>query len=322
MTLHIYCKTHSKNGMVCITKDMCKEENCRISPHFNYEGEKKGIYCLTHKKDGMQNVIDKHCIENGCTLQRSFNYESKKVPLYCSNHALKGMIRTYAKYCKYDGCRIEPCFNYEGEKKALYCKSHSLKDMIDVCRTYCKTQLCYTTAIKKYDGYCFRCFVLLFPDMPNACNYKTKENATITYIKENFKEYDWVTDRTVLNGCSRRRPDLLLDFGDQVLIIEIDENQHTDYDCTCENKRLMELSQDVGHRPLVFIRFNPDAYKTSDKKVKSCWTVNSKGLCTINLKQIKDWESRLTALVDQIRYRSVHKTDKTIEIIQLFYDTV
>ena len=162
----------------------------------------------------------------------------------------------------------------------------------------------------------------MFPNKPNSRNYKTKEKAVCDFILETFPNMTWISDRRVIDGCSRRRPDLLLDLGYQVIIIEVDENQHMDYDCSCENKRLMELSQDVGHRPLVFIRFNPDAYKTSDKKVKSCWTVNSKGLCTINRKQIKDWEARLTALVDQIRYWSVHKTDKTIEIIQLFYDTV
>ena len=38
------------------------------------------------------------------------------------------------------------------------------------------------------------------------------------------------------------------------------ENKHTDYDYSCEHKRLMELSQDLQHRSIVFIRFNPDAY--------------------------------------------------------------
>ena len=55
-----------------------------------------------------------------------------------------------------------------------------------------------------------------------------------------------------------RRPDLMVDLGYQVVIIEIDENQHISYDCSCENKRLMQLSQDVGHRPVVFIRVHPD----------------------------------------------------------------
>jgi hypothetical protein len=40
----------------------------------------------------------------------------------------------------------------------------------------------------------------------------------------------------------------------------------------------MEISQDVGHRPLVFIRFNPDDYKKKDgKNVLSCWKILKTG---------------------------------------------
>jgi len=43
------------------------------------------------------------------------------------------------------------------------------------------------------------------------------------------------------------------DMGSHI-IIEVDENKHTDYDCSCEHKRLMELSQDLQHRPIVLSR--------------------------------------------------------------------
>ena len=64
-------------------------------------------------------------------------------------------------------------------------------------------------------------------------------------------------------------------MGSHIIIIEIDENAHTDYDCSCENKRLMEISQDLGFRPIVFIRFNPDDYVDKDgNNIKSCWKLN------------------------------------------------
>ena len=56
-------------------------------------------------------------------------------------------------------------------------------------------------------------------------------------------------------------------FPDDKNIVEIDENQHIEYDCSCENKRIMELSQDVGHRPIIFIRFNPDDYLNYENKI-------------------------------------------------------
>lgn len=77
-----------------------------------------------------------------------------------------------------------------------------------------------------------------FPDKPVARNYKTKEFAVVEYIKNIFPDFTWIQDKKVQDGCSSKRPDLLLDLGYQVIIIEIDENQHTDYDCSCENKRL------------------------------------------------------------------------------------
>ena len=56
-----------------------------------------------------------------------------------------------------------------------------------------------------------------------------------------------------MDGCSKRRPDLLLDMGYHIIIVEVDENKHTGYDCSCENKRLMELSQDLQHLSLIHI---------------------------------------------------------------------
>jgi len=126
-----------------------------------------------------------------------------------------------------------------------------------------------------------------------------------------------------MDGCSRRRPDLLLDLGYQVIIVEIDENQHIDYDCSCENKRIMELSQDVSHRPLIFIRFNPDDYIKDGDSITSCWGQDKNGFCVIKKTKKNEWTERLIVLEEQINYwlKLENVTDKTIEIIQLFYNS-
>jgi len=125
----------------------------------------------------------------------------------------------------------------------------------------------------------------------------------------------------VQGGCSRRRPDLLLDLGYQVIIIEIDENQHNNYDCSCDNKRLMEISQDLGFRPIVFIRFNPDSYiNKNNEKIASCWKCNKQGVMQLSNKSMSGWTQRLSSLKAQIEYWTNNKTEKTIEIIQLYYD--
>jgi hypothetical protein len=162
----------------------------------------------------------------------------------------------------------------------------------------------------------------LFPDKPVCRNYKTKEYSVVEYVKNKYSNFTWIADKIIKDGCSKRRPDLLLDLGYQVIIVEIDENQHIDYDCSCENKRIMELSQDVNHRPIIFIRFNPDDYTLQEKNISSCWEQNKKGICVVKKSKKNEWEERLELLNNQISYwiNPENKTEKTIEIIQLFYD--
>jgi hypothetical protein len=161
----------------------------------------------------------------------------------------------------------------------------------------------------------------MFPDKPNARNYKTKEQAVVDFVRSAFTSYDWIADKTVQDGCSKRRPDLFLHMGDQVIIVEVDENHHQAYDCSCENKRIMELSLDVGHAPIVFIRFNPDAYlMATGVKITSCWGTDKTGVCVIKKSKAEEWRMRLDSLKEQIQYWVVNRTDKTVEVVQLFYD--
>ena len=86
----------------------------------------------------------------------------------------------------------------------------------------------------------------------------------------------------------------------------------------------MQLSQDIGHRPLVFIRFNPDAYlNLNGENISSCWTTTPKtGILKIKNNKSNEWNERLDALKSQIEYwtNEANKTEKTVEIVQLFYD--
>jgi len=270
----------------------------------------------------MVNVIDKTCIHEGCNIQPKYNFEKEKKGLYCSSHKLDGMIDIKNKTCIHEGCKIQPNYNNEGSIKALYCFSHKLNGMIDIKNKKCKSNLCYTRPQEKYDGYCLYCYMNLFPDKPVIRNYKTKEYAVVEFVKTTFPDLSWISDKRILDGCSKRRPDLFLDLGNQIIIIEVDENQHIAYDCSCENKRIMELSHDVGHKSIIFIRFNPDDYEENEIVIKSCWELDKKGICVIKKSKSKEWSQRLNALKEQIIYW-IHPdniTTKTVEIIQLFYD--
>jgi hypothetical protein len=232
------------------------------------------------------------------------------------------MVDVVSKTCIHPECTTHPTYNTKGESKALYCSAHKTEGMVDVKNKTCKNNWCFTLVAEKYDGYCMYCYIHMFPDKPVARNYKTKEFAVIEFIQNKFPYFDWVTDKKINNGCSKRRPDILLDLGYQIIIIEIDENQHIDYDCSCENKRIMELSKDVGHRSIIFIRFNPDDYLKNKENITSCWGVNKKGICVVRKSKKDEWNDRLQSLENTILYwtNPINKTMKTIETIKLFYD--
>lgn len=308
-----YCGTCKLDGMVNVKSPKC---GCGVVPHFNFEGLRPK-FCSKCKTEGMIDLIHPLCIS--CNkFQPNFNFVGLKAE-YCSKCKNDGMIDVCNKLCFCNS--VQPTYNYEG-LKAKYCVKCKTNDMIDVKHTKCKTLFCDIRVQEKFEGYCLRCYINIYPDKPVARNYKTKEIAVVEHIVNTFPAMDWITDKKIDNGCSKKRPDLLLDLGYQVIIVEIDENQHQKYNCSCENKRLMELSQDVGHRSIIFIRFNPDDYfDENNHKVKSCWGITKEtGISKIINK--KDWNSRLESLKKQIEYWLIleHKTDKTIEIIELFYD--
>lgn len=222
---------------------------------------------------------------------------------YCIHHKQKQDCRECGgnAFCPHD-------------KRKINCKPCGGKNV-------CKSEWCENIPTnKKYEGYCLRCFVHLFPDKPNTRNYKTKEKCVVDNITEAFPHFTWVADKRVQDGCSKRRPDLLLDMGSHIIIVEVDENKHADYDCSCEHKRLMELSLDLQHRPIVFIRFNPDDYVNQDGvTVKSCWRINHLGIMAIMKSKEREWAERMECLKQQIRYWVENITEKTVEIVELFY---
>jgi hypothetical protein len=306
--------------MIDVKSSHCIYKDCLRQSIYNVPNE-KARYCSLHKTKKMINVkrisMPKTCEYPSCHKIPRFNIPNKTGGVYCVDHKKSNMVDVVTKKCCKPGCDAYPKYNLSHKTGGLYCYEHKTKTMVNMVERQCSTPFCTTRALKKYDYHCLFCFVHLFPHSPLTRNYKTKEASVTEFVKTTFPQYTWITDKRVQDGCSRRRPDLLLDLGDQVLIIEVDENQHVNYDCSCENKRLMELSQDVGHRPIVFIRFNPDSYVVEDKKVPSCWRLNEEGLCIVRNKSA--WERRLDALKQQMEYWIQERTPKTVEVIQLFY---
>jgi hypothetical protein len=249
----------------------------------------------------------------------------------CLNNNCEHNIRIYDCATCYPKCRCPH------EKRKVCCSICYVKPKCphDKVRSRCKTcspnskQLCNNewchTRLKnkKYKGYCLLCFIHEFPGEECYRNYKTKEQSVVDFVKQSFPNYSWIHDKRIQDGCSKRRPDLFLDMGEYILIIEVDEEKHDNY--SCENKRIMEISQDVNHRSIIFIRFNPDKYTDKGgKKISSCWKTDKTGLThIINTKEKKkEWEMRLDTLKREIENCIELNKDelKMIDIKHLFYE--
>ena len=287
-----YCCKICKGSRICVhdkVKSYCKD--CKSSVFCEHNKQKRRCKECGGKQICEHNKDKYHCKDcNGKGI-----CEHNKQKYFC-------------KLCK--GTSF--CIHNKDKRHCKECGGSQL----------CKSSWCETRGNKKYEGYCLPCFVNNpeNSDKPVWRNYKTKEKDVVDRIKESFPDFTWLADKKVFDGCSRRRPDLLLDMGSHIIIVEVDENKHTHYDCSCENKRLMELSQDLQHRPIIFIRFNPDSYINSEgKSIKSCWKLNKLGVITISKSKQTEWEERIDKLKQQIKYWVDNPTDKTIEIIELFY---
>ncbi len=127
---------------------------------------------------------------------------------------------------------------------------------------------------------------------------------------------------TVEGGCSKKRQDLLK-LESHILIVEVDENSHGVYDPTCEEKRMGEFWNNVGHAPLVFVRFNPDKYKdehgSNVPSPRGGKRVNS--VATQSKKWKSAWEARLEKLRETVEKNmdSRNMEGKNYEIVHYYY---
>jgi EsV-1-7 cysteine-rich motif len=318
-----FCSTHKLENMVFVRKQkLCEHEGCEVIAYFNKEGEASARFCSSHKEKNMVSIRNSGvCIEEGCRKFAAYNHPQYSKALYCQVHKQNGMEVVKNKKCIFEGCNVNAGYNYQNEKGSLYCGQHRLDNMIYKRTTYCLSEHCMTQIHHnaKYRGYCFRCFIYTFPDEPVSYNFKVKEQHVVDYIKEQFSDIELTLDKTIQGGCSKKRPDIFIDRYTHSVIVEIDEDQHSDY--SCENKRMMELFEDLGNRPIVFIRFNPDAYSNKDGElVKSCFNYHkTTGAPYVGDKD--DFNHRLTTLDNTMRTQIDNIPEKEVTIVNLFYNT-
>jgi hypothetical protein len=315
-----HCVIHKTSEMFDVNHPICKECDTRAS--FGLK-RNKPTHCVIHKLENMFNVIQQNCLFEKCFVQPCFGYINNK-PLYCVLHKLENMVNLLGAKCK--ECPVQPTFGLE-KGFPTHCFKHKTKEMFDVRHDLCTVPFCDQRIYNKElsDKYCLKCYCYINPTEEISKKYKTKENivfkALIDKLNENsnFDSSRIFRDKIIDNACSRRRPDFMYDCYTHWICAENDENQHDDYDTTCENKRSMELFEDMGNRPMILIRFNCDSYIKNKKRYPSLFITNTE-TNSIVIANKETFEERINVFSKEIEKYLLEQPTKEFTQIFLYYN--
>jgi len=302
-----------------------KNKRCecgKSQPILNLPGQTKGRWCTKcpDKPKEAINVNHKRC-ECGKS-QPSLNLPGQTKGRWCSKCPDKPKEAIDVKNKRCECGKAIPSLNLPGQTKGRWCAKcpDKPKEAIDVKNKRCKQCNLIHVKKNKYRGHCVRCFIYLFPDEPVTKNYKVKEKHVFDAVIKLLPDGLTAPRDKRVGGCSKRRPDLMIDVGSHWICAENDENGHSDYDNSCENKRTMELYTDMGNRPMILIRFNCDKYTSNGVKYDSLFKLDSRtGISIVRSK--KDFDERITAFVKLINhYIESEPPEKAITTEYLYYD--
>lgn len=323
-----------KDGMINVKAYYCQHEDCDIQATFNDDGEKLGKYCIDHIEDGMVDVTHTKCIADGCKTTATFGYKSVNWIFCCAKHTdgdteVVNLIHAKCPRIMPNGsiCDKYAHYNTPDSTVGKYCTSHKEDGMEIIGNKMCKNDCGSQARNELYRGYCYTCYVDMFPDNPISISYLTKERNACGYIatklsKESEEIRNNITatyNKIIKGGSSKRRPDLYINQQTHALMAEIDENRHTIYDIEDDQIRLKQLWEDIGKKPMVIVRFNPDSYVDENGiRVLTPWQKTTKGTQLKSNMEI-EWKKRLKKLYKRIRYWLLNKPENMITIIYLYY---
>lgn len=169
-----------------------------------------------------------------------------------------------------------------------------------------------------YDGYCTDCFYKNHPEDQRTRNHKIRELAVVNRVIDRVgTAYPTHADKQ--HGPSRKRPDLLIELVAFNIIVEVDENQHSQYDPEDERERIQLIHRDLKHKPLIVIRINPDTYKKNGKSQGSAFRVNKESKLVEPIP--KKFDERMERLYERVDYHIATGTTSAEPIVEyLFYN--
>ena len=306
-----YCKKEvtKKRNKFCNQSCSASYNNIQRSIKYNKEGKK----CNTCKLVlDITNFYKQHGKCKKC-LEESRKCEHGKFKtrcLDCGGGSLceHGEIKYHCRecdgnaYCKHK-IKKQRCHKCGGSNLCIHCKYIQVK------------KLRYVESLDKKVRCCIGCFYKFYPNDEIPRRYKLKQHYFNDKLKEKYGNDFLQYDRKINGGCSGKIPDWFLDCYTHSIIIELDEEQHK-Y-TSCDEKRNMELFRDLGNRPLVIIRINPDKYKIGKTKKIGCFDFDDKN----NIKCLTDeFDIRFNKLVKNLQFFIDNQPIKELTIKKLFFN--
>ncbi len=255
----IFCADHKDSKKhVDVRNKTCQDPSCDTQASFGLKSDRKPLFCAKHK-DATKHVDVSHniCIEVECNVRANFGqlFQNK---IHCAKHRKTNEYLDNKPKCTESKCKARPIYTNQNNNWPLRCETHQLKDDINIIEKVCAS--CHSESlIKEGNTLCTGCMIC-----PWIERKPRKENEVRDYLIAN--KISFVQDKRADKSCSQKRPDFVIDCGTHIIIVEVDENQHSSYPCQCEQGRMITIYNDYGGLPVTFIRYNPDDYKDHQGK--------------------------------------------------------
>lgn len=233
----------------------CTTEGCFRRAQYGVGGQTK---CFDHHDPETMSFRpnENMCKAEGCH-KRATHGEFFKKKVHCAEHRVQGKEFLFNNpKCEIEGCKETPF--YSDQNYPMRCDEHKLD--------------CDKTTILRECSNCHNFnFIMDGETFCDTCSTHTKNEGRKEYKMKAYLEsqgYNFTHDKVVTYGCSLKRPDILIELNYYNVIVECDEYQHKDgnYTEACEIRRMKQIYWDLcSDAYCIFIRFNPDPYKPSNK---------------------------------------------------------
>ena len=259
------CVKKDQGGGRCIAHGggkRCQTEGCSKSA----QGDTS--YCIVHGGG-------KRCQTEGCSKSAigATNYcKAHGGGKRCLTEGCSKSAVDATNYCKAHGggkrCLIQGCSkSARGVGVTGYCIAHgggkrcqteecskSAQGVADYCVAHgggTRCALCNQFWVRYQGFHCYGC-------RKGTQRVKQLECMVKDYLDEdqNLQHYTYY-DQTLPCAPNLRRPDFTYLLSDRIVILEVDEDAHRYYNQECETRRITELMEQVGGKPLILLRFNP-----------------------------------------------------------------